>query len=587
MDSQSLARKRVNMPRETIYAFTTVDTSDFKRTLCGRTNDIAKLLNYIDQGVSIALFGERRIGKTSLLYMIRDIINGDIDTYRDRLLDESLISSLDIFRNKTSQRRAIFISLHELPEPTPNDLVQLLGTTLKKEKLIKNSNLASLPELLAKLGAQLQKGEKIIFLIDETETLLETEKCRQLLRNLRSAIQTYPQFCFVFAGAENWHNQFKDRTSPLVNNVRLFYLKAAERFSIEEYLVRRPLAQVITEDKVLESVVSIVGEWTAYKPWFVQSVCSSLIEVTNPNGTLPQDWKSSTLQRVKESTGPTLSAFYTGANIDPFSRKILALLANKPRLTITELSRMLDRSTKSIRDKINDLEALDKVRKEGNQYRIVGTLLESWGQQTQDIPSINRWPRYLKWGAAILLCILALFAFFYTHPKTVAFTFDFPDGTIQVQMPASLEAEETGSAVISVQNTSASDIYSMTVSLSSVTVDYEQNGTNRVTYNSISYGETKYWRPTYATRKPLTNVAFSSEVTIGYDPVGYSNTHQFDLNRRIVPIKRYWSLISLLLVAISGFLTKGDLAELVAKLLPSLLKSGNVKSEKEEKSEDR
>ena len=72
------------------YSYTTQDTPEFKSLFCGRLNDLTQLLGYISEGQSVALFGERRIGKTLLLWFLRDIINGDIQNYRHQLFDEQL-----------------------------------------------------------------------------------------------------------------------------------------------------------------------------------------------------------------------------------------------------------------------------------------------------------------------------------------------------------------------------------------------------------------------------------------------------------------------------------------------------------------
>ena len=41
------------------YTTTTVDSPQYKRLICGRTDDITKLLSYFTNGDSVALFGER------------------------------------------------------------------------------------------------------------------------------------------------------------------------------------------------------------------------------------------------------------------------------------------------------------------------------------------------------------------------------------------------------------------------------------------------------------------------------------------------------------------------------------------------
>ena len=75
---------------DNIYYLGLSDSAEHKRLICGRTNDLRALLNHIYAGKSVALFGERRIGKTSILYLIRDIVNGRITQYQDKLFDETL-----------------------------------------------------------------------------------------------------------------------------------------------------------------------------------------------------------------------------------------------------------------------------------------------------------------------------------------------------------------------------------------------------------------------------------------------------------------------------------------------------------------
>src|SRR5713226_2420009 len=94
------------------YTTSTVDSPEYKQLITGRTDDIATFLDHIAQGHSIALFGERRIGKTSLLFLIRDIIMGQVEHYRPNLIDLTLKSALDTLKAKVPpQSKAIHLNL--------------------------------------------------------------------------------------------------------------------------------------------------------------------------------------------------------------------------------------------------------------------------------------------------------------------------------------------------------------------------------------------------------------------------------------------------------------------------------------------
>ena len=56
------------------YTLSTVDSNEYKHLICGRQDDVSKLIDHIHNRRSVALFGERRIGKTSVLYIA--ILNG-------------------------------------------------------------------------------------------------------------------------------------------------------------------------------------------------------------------------------------------------------------------------------------------------------------------------------------------------------------------------------------------------------------------------------------------------------------------------------------------------------------------------------
>lgn len=559
-----------------IYTTSTVDEAGFKELFCGRTNHIAELLDHLSRGRSVAIFGERRIGKSTLLFVLRDIINGEIDTYQVRLIDKQLQTAVGHFKTKAPKGQAIFVSLHDLTGSKPEDFVQLLCHELVKSGYRKPKDGASVIEVFEALNDQTANNERAVVLLDEVEVLLEFEESKQIFRHLRSVIQSNPRVCFVLAGAEDWHKQIKEKTSPLVGNVRTFYLKAAAQFSLETYLIAKPLADYLSPDSDIIEITRTVVEWSACKPMLVQAICYEMVAIRTTIRRLPHNWKTVVQKRVQESVGATLDAFYIGDNLDPLTQKILALLANEPTLTVEEMAQKLGDSAKAIGDKVSDLEALDKVRKQGSEYRIVGTLIEQWGKKTQDIPPIRSpWPQRLKWAGALLFLLLAVWTYFYTHPELQTFSFDFPNGAALVRIPASLEQEESGVAIIAVQNITQTTVYSVTVSLTSPDIDYQWDGTNRITFDSLNQGEIKFWEPTFISHPPISGSSYQSQILITEGTTGSTTTYPFDIPKRAWPIKKYWALVSLLLVALSGFVTKRDLGQLVSSVIPFLLKSSD------------
>lgn len=132
------------------YSISTRDSPTCKRLFCGRTNDLTQLLNALAQGQSVALFGERRIGKTLLLFLLRDIINGDGAHYEQDLLDATLRAGLAALRGKLTQCTPVFLSLHELNGHDVGAFGTLLLARLRAHGFLQPSSLVTVEGQAAK-----------------------------------------------------------------------------------------------------------------------------------------------------------------------------------------------------------------------------------------------------------------------------------------------------------------------------------------------------------------------------------------------------------------------------------------------------
>ena len=569
------------------YTTSTVDSSDYKQLITGRTDDIAAFLDHIAQGHSMALFGERRIGKTSLLFLIRDIITGQVEHYHPNLVDLTLKSALDTLKAKVpSQAKAIHLNLLPVSKYEQETLARTIHSALCDQGLLPappsggNQLLlpsvptaatpTTIPEVFQKLQAAPGAG-RFVILFDEMECLQDFPDGEQIARNLRWAIESCPRICMVFAGAEGWYRQIKEKTSPLVHNVHAYYLKTPSRFPVETYLVRDLLSPALPPQYESSAMVRTVMDWTQSKAFYVQAVCETITERYGGRGQVPDDWQEAVKESVFESRGPVLRDFYAGHNLDALTRSILALLANRPGLTVKQIAERLGYPAKVIGEKISDLVSLAKVSKQGTEeYRIVGTLIEAWGKQHLEMPSVKSpWPQRLRWAAALVLIALAVGVYAYTHPELQSVAFPMPGGTVTIQMPASLEQGESGNAVVSVQNTSAQTAAAIHIFLSSPGIDYQLGGTNQLTFDGLVAGEKRTVQPTYTVVGTNTSV-LTSQVLITQDHTTIAVTRTFSITRRVLPLRQIWIPLSSLLAALGAFINGKDLWQLLAGLVSFL-----------------
>ena len=552
---------------ENIYNYTgIVDDPAQKRLICGRTNDIKTLLSAIYAGKSVALFGERRIGKTAILLLMRDIINGDIEGYSDNLLDKTFQAAIpDLRPSDETCWKALYIDCSGLGTITQDTFYKKICSYLD---IPIDEGQQSIPfvAILNEFHKQLSEKQRFVVLLDEVEALLDAKPEERLgiFRSLRSVIQSCSKITFVLAGAEHWHQAIKTRTSRLINNVSAFYLKAPEPYSLETYLIGY-LTQNSPEKRDIERTIV---EWTGHKPYYVQAVCSEIVNIYQDGQPLPSNWKEAVEENVVNQVKPTIKAFFESDNLDDTTRKILAVLSHSPGLSVPVIAWKLGASKEAVWDRISDLEALDKVRKQGSEYRIVGSLLEKWGKKHQNNPAKNLWPQLSKWTIAIVLMVLAVGIYLYTHPSLQSFTFAFPEGIVSVQVPSSLEQNESGAAFVKMQNTTASDVYTLTVTLSSNDIDFRDNNSNRFTAISIHPGEARYWTPSFTARTPVTGTTFSISVLVDDESAAQEAT--FEIPQRTYPLRKYWVIVNALLVSISAFISKNDLIQLAMSLWGAL-----------------
>jgi len=567
---------------DNIYYLGLTDSAECKRLVCGRTNDLRRLLNYIYAGKNVALFGERRIGKTSTLYLIRDIINGAITQYQDRLFDETLKQAVPDLRPQDGNRwQAVYLScqgLHPVNLETFFDKVmhELSGVISPKPKMPLSQN-TDISGDLRTLHTKLPEDQRVVILVDEVDTLFDApqEEHRRIFNLLRDIMHACPKFCFVLAGAEHWYRDIKTRSSPLINNITSYFLRTPEPNPLEVHLIGY-LTQQLSNHQ--EEVRRTIVEWSGYKPYYIQAICSEIISICQGGTSLPDRWEQDVEKKVIEQTKLTIQAFFETDNLDNLTRRILAVLAHTPGLNVPQIAQKLGASKEKVWDKISDLETLGKVRREKSGCRIIGWLLERWGRENEENPAKSPWPQRLRWGLAFVLLVLCVLLYGYTHPPLRTFSHAFSDTSVSVYLLASLEKDETGTATVRIQNTTPSTVYTVTVILSSGDIDFREGDSNRATFPSVYPGEIRYWEPRFVAHSPITSSLLSFNVSVTQDGGATIVSPTFQVSYRSVALKKYWLVVNGILVAISAFINKNDLMQLAISLW-ALLKKTHIQSE--------
>ncbi len=190
-----------------LYSFTTVDNETHKRLLCGRTQDVEAIFNYLERYKSIALIGERRIGKTLFLLVLRDIINYIASSRPPyQLLDTKLGDKWDELGHKLVHCQAVYVDLQNIPYLENEQVSEFLQVLIQKKCRDVNIYVqpkSSLIMFFEKLTEQLKNHDKrLIILMDEVEGLEKFKDVEDVFDNFRGVISSHSdKLSFIFSGA--------------------------------------------------------------------------------------------------------------------------------------------------------------------------------------------------------------------------------------------------------------------------------------------------------------------------------------------------------------------------------------------------
>jgi tetratricopeptide (TPR) repeat protein len=231
----------------------------------GRDQLMERILQTIHNN-SLLLYGERRIGKTSLQHHIRrrllEIEDPDYDFYPVYIdlqgtPEERFFATIgeDIFQELTPV-------LDDL-EPSPafdsdsygyRDLVRDLRRVLKRLKNIS------------------PKQVKLVLLIDEVDELNDyNPRINQRLRSL--FMKSFAESLVAVVSGVEIRKQWEKEGSPWYNFFEEIEVRAISREHAEE-LIRRPIQGVLKLD---ESLVEQIMTMTECKPYLIQKLCVSLV----------------------------------------------------------------------------------------------------------------------------------------------------------------------------------------------------------------------------------------------------------------------------------------------------------------------
>ncbi len=243
----------------------------------GREKELKEIFDTLEhvgrgQKQDLAVMGPRRIGKSSLLYRLRDMPPDDfLPLYIDLqgiMPREPLVLFTDILR----QVKAAF-AVRQLADKLPS------FASLGPKEIPERLQFMTFKEDMASLDEAVQKQElpRLILMLDEVELLAEFGGLTAL-EFFRSLIQRLLYGVFIVAGSDYLYEMTRDYTSPFYNIFKTVELHALSPAAARA-LVERPAAEVGLHYP--PEAVDKILHYTGNTPYFIQAMGHYLVEMLN------------------------------------------------------------------------------------------------------------------------------------------------------------------------------------------------------------------------------------------------------------------------------------------------------------------
>ncbi len=336
---------------------------------------------------AITLYGQRRIGKTSLLQYLETHLQGD----------GNFIPLLFDLQDKTE------IPLHRLL----GDLGRMIAdkVDLKPPTVTKNFAKTFREQWLPTALKVLPEGHSLVLLFDEFDVLADPKSKsvnREFFTYFRKLIESNPQkLQFVFVMGRNIGD---------LSNIALSIFKGvpAERVSLLKREDTETLIRLSEREKSLlwsEAAAEAVWNLTNGHPFLTQALCSQVWEIAwdtfdeededTSCPTATPEMVEQAIEAVLHASANALQWLWDG--LGPAERVVTAALAQEGQRVVTEeeLNTILQESgiriiIRELRDAPELLENWDVLTKVDGGYRFRVELLRRWVVENQKLERVQR-----------------------------------------------------------------------------------------------------------------------------------------------------------------------------------------------------
>lgn len=357
-----------------------VSAKDF----CPRPELIKSVMGYIEQGQNMYVQGERRIGKTSLIYEACRRLK----KYRTIYVDLFGVKSSDILVKR------IVKAIISMEQKETGVLTKLLKTFSYLRPAISIDPITGLPSVsldaatrmtpddieavLDLIDAMQTTRKPVVVVLDEFQDVLKIKDAYEILAVMRSKIQFQSSVSYVFAGSlrNKMDEIFIAPDSPFFKSAILVAVGPLDEKLFKNFIIKRFKSENRSiEESVFDRVFRIAGN----VPGDIQQLCSSLWTTSTPGDSIGQD----DIPKALELIFARESKVYE-SDLDAISDQQFRCLTGIARFGGTQLTSMRFLKNIGVISSASVLKALGRLIKlrilfkSGDEYTFTNPFFRAW-----------------------------------------------------------------------------------------------------------------------------------------------------------------------------------------------------------------
>lgn len=354
----------------------------FDKDFCPRPKLEKELRSHISSAQNVLLEGERRIGKTSLIYQVMRHLDKPrllyIDIMEIKTIDDlcrRIINALVSMEQKSGLAEKVFKSLaHLKPAFTFDPLTGTPTLSLDASVKLKPDSIEGLMDLIDSED----RRKNLVVVFDEFQDILNLKEASVALAVLRSKIQFHTEIPYIFAGS------VRNKMDDIFNSPKSAFFKSAITINVDsldreifsEFLQKKFLQGKRT---VSQDLVDKIFEIAQDIPGDIQQLCGAVWEITSYKDNITGDIIPAALELI-------------------YSRELKGYEAALSRLTGQQLRCLVGLATEggksplsaefikatgisqpaSVKRALNRLVDLNIIYRYQREYKFINPFFKSW-----------------------------------------------------------------------------------------------------------------------------------------------------------------------------------------------------------------